>query len=140
MTGLSQTGTLLKLMVAEGLRGQFVLLCGTGNDGTTRAQALDMIRQENALFVKYAAAVAGLQIGNENSHGSEAAYMVDPSFLAEADALIDPRFAVAWGAGHGGEGVSIAGGSYIVHHADRAEQRCRGGRRGLLPLNSDRVN
>lgn len=118
-TGLAQTEALLKVMVARGLKGQFVLLCGTAEDKWTRDQALDMIRRENALFVRYASAVAGLQLFNENSHGIEQPYAVDPAFLAEADALIDKRFPLAWGAGHGGEKVLTAGGSYLVHHGDR---------------------
>jgi hypothetical protein len=118
-TGLAQTETLLKVFVERGLKGQFVILCGTGNDGWTREQALEFVRKANALFARYPSAVAGLQIGNENSHGIEAPYMTDPVFLAKAEALLDKRFPVAWGAGHGGEGVSTAGGSYSVHHGDR---------------------
>lgn len=117
--GLVQIELLLKEFVALGLKGQFVLLCNTAVDQWTREQGLDMIRKENALFVRYASAVAGLQIGNENSHGIEMPWMTDVTFLQAAEDLIDKRFPVAWGAGHGGEGVSIAGGSYLVHHADR---------------------
>lgn len=119
--GLIQTESLLKVFVQRGLKGQFVILVGTGSccDNWSREQALDYVRRANALFVRYPSAVAGLQIGNENSHSIEAPYMTDAGFLAEADALIDKRFPLAWGAGHGGEGVSMAGGSYLVHHGDR---------------------
>lgn len=118
--GLIQTELLLQNLTADGLKGNFVMLCDTAQYGATRQQALDFVRQQASLYLKYPNAVAGLVLGNEVYHGVEASYMSDPSFWDEARALIDPRFPFAPGANDGGGNVLLSGGSFVVHHSDRA--------------------
>lgn len=120
--GMTQMKVLLPRMVQDGMAGQFILLVGTGPDADniSRQQALDRVRLMNALFQQFPAAVRGLQIGNEVVYeGLEASWLSEVSFCQEVEAIIDPRFPLTWGAGHGGGGVNMQGGSYLVHHEDR---------------------
>jgi hypothetical protein len=109
----------LRTLAADRLTCQPVLLCDTAKFGLTRAQALDEVQKCHTILLEFPEAIEGVAGGNELSHGVEADYMSDPSFWAEVDAIIDPRFPFTPGAGHGGEGVAMLGGSYLVHHADR---------------------
>lgn len=113
----------LRQLRDDGVRCEVTLLCDTAEyakrDGLTREGAIEHVELCNAAMCVWPEAVAAVRIGNENSHGVEAPWMTDPAFLRECAALIDPRFPVSFGAGHGGEPVMV-GGSYASHHADRS--------------------
>lgn len=117
-TGIRQVERLLEKLAADGRQAHFIMLCGTGNDGTSREQALDMVRQFNALFLRYPSAVIGVSLGNELFQGFEAPYMLDPAFWRDAEGLIDRRFPFA--VGQVSEVVNVwSGQSFAVHHSDR---------------------
>lgn len=122
--GRAQLAVALAQWAADGVRSEVTLLCDTGEyatrDGLTRDAALAHVAACNALLLAAPTAVAGVRLGNENSHSVEAAFMADGAFLREAAALVDRRFPLSFGAGHGGE-VILPGGSYISHHSDRGQ-------------------
>jgi hypothetical protein len=104
-------------------RAMHVMLCGPANrDGVklTRPQALDMIRQEVALFLRYPQTVFALAMGNELfQQGFEADFMLDPSFWAEVEALVPLQFPFA--IGQVGEAVVFGPGSVAMMHPDRGK-------------------
>ena len=109
----------LQTLTTAGLQCAPTLLCDTKYFGLSRGEALAEVHLLNAMLVEYPRAIAGVRGGNELSGGNEQPYMTERAFWDEVDAILDPRFPFAPGAGHGGEGVSMLGGSYLVHHADR---------------------
>jgi hypothetical protein len=112
----------LAVLKADGLTCEPTLLCDTDKFKLSRAEALDEVRKLNPILVEFAEQIRGVSGGNELSHDGEAAYMRDPSFHDEVEAILDPRFPYTPGAGHGGEGVQIfPSASYCVHHADRSK-------------------
>lgn len=119
--GLQQMRVLLPKMQADGLKGQFVYLVGTAADGVSRDEAIRRIREIDALVCGFPPTIAGRQGGNELYYpGLEQPYMSDDAFWDEVERLINPNFPWTRGAGHGGAGVNMSGGSYLVHHSDRA--------------------
>ncbi len=118
-TGLAQSRELMKIMVQKKARSLWIILCGTRPDGWSEQQSLDYVSQWNAMALENPEAVAAVAIFNENSHSIEQDYATNLSFLKAAESRIDSRFPVSYGAGHGGEGVSMAGGSWLGHHPDR---------------------
>lgn len=121
--GLRQTETLCQRLAADNRRALHVMLCGPANrDGVklTRAQALDMIRQEVALFNRYPQTVLGLAMGNElYQQGFEADFMLDPTFWSEVEALIPLQFPFA--IGQVGDAVVFGPGSFAAMHPDRGK-------------------
>jgi hypothetical protein len=118
--GRAQMPALFAALWARGLKCVVTLLTDTKQHGTTRAEALAHVREMNQLMVVKADSILAVRIGNENSHSVEADYMTDPAFLREAADLIDRRFPLSFGAGHGGEPV-LSGGSFASHHSNRGE-------------------
>lgn len=118
--GRAQMAGLFDALKARGLRCVVTLLTDTDKHRTTRAEALDHVREMNRGLLAWPDVIRAVRIGNENSHSVEADYMVDPDFLRDAAALIDRRFPLSFGAGHGGEPV-LSGGSFASHHSNRGE-------------------
>lgn len=118
--GRAQMPALLAALEARGVQCVPTLLTDTAKHGTTWDEALEHVRLMNEIMVRHAASIRAVRLANENSHAVEQAYLSDPSFLSQAAALIDARFPLSWGAGHGGEPV-MGGGSYVTHHSDRSK-------------------
>lgn len=117
--GLQQTEQLMQLYVEKGIRGLWVVLCGTREDNWSEDQSLEFVARFNAVAVKYPKAVLGVAIFNERSHSIEQDYAISDDFCRRAEALIDMQFPCSWGANHGGEPVFTGGGSFSSHHSDR---------------------
>lgn len=117
--GLVQLERLFGMLERDNLQCMVIAHVGTGNDGATRAQALDYGRRLNALCMRYPNAIEVIVGGLELTQSFEADYMLDPQFHKELEACFDLRFPYAPGAGHGGEPVYMPCGSVGVHHEDR---------------------
>jgi hypothetical protein len=121
-TGRLQLRSLLPKLIERGMKASIVVNCDTAEYGLREIETREHTAFVNAILREYPAAVALVELFNENSHGVEQVYATDPYFLRDLDALIDPQFPVAWGANHGGEAISdrLAGGSIICAHSDRS--------------------
>lgn len=121
--GLVQTESLCKRLAADNRQAMHVMLCGPANRDKvklTRPQALDMIRQEVAMFLRYPKTVLALCMGNElYQSGFEADFMLDPTFWVEVEALIPLQFPFA--IGQVGDTVVFGPGSFAVMHPDRGK-------------------
>lgn len=108
---------------ARGLYADVTFHCDTRERGDTREDLRRRTPRINAVLVKYLDVVKAARLFNENSHSVEQWFAVHIPFLMELDAMVDARIPLAWGAGHGGEGISptVAGGSWIAHHGDRSK-------------------
>jgi len=120
LLGLERLRLTLKTLAADGLRCVPTLLVDTAKLGLTRDDARHYVTACDRVMRDYPETIEGVRFSNERSHDVEADWLLDTGFMAELAALVDPRFPLAYGAGHGGEGVSMDGGSYLVHHPDRA--------------------
>lgn len=121
--GLVQTEMLLKRLAADGRRAMFIMICGPANVNNgpkpTRAEILDMVRQEVSLFERYPRAVLALKLGNELYQGFEPPELLDPTLWAEVEALIPLQFPFA--IGQVGDVVVFGPGSFAVMHNDRGK-------------------
>lgn len=121
--GLVQTETLLKRLTADNRQAMFIMICGphTANNGPkpTRAEILDMVKQQVALFVRYPKAVLALSLGNELYQGFEPPELLDPTLWAEVDQLVPLEFPFC--VGQVSESVVFGPGSFAAMHPDRGK-------------------
>lgn len=121
--GLVQTETLLKRLTVDNRQAMFIMICGphTVNNGPkpTRAEIIDMVKQQVALFERYPKAVLALSLGNELYQGFEPPELLEPAFWAEVDAIVPLQFPFA--IGQVGDVVVFGPGSVAMMHPDRGK-------------------
>lgn len=122
--GLVQLDYALELIAERGLGALVSLNCDTREYGMSRADVVANTIAGNAILVKHAHLFKPLHLlpdlGNELQNGNEQPFMMDPFFLKELDALVDPQFPLGWGPMFGtGIAAAATGGSWIPHHSDR---------------------
>lgn len=121
--GAAQLPAFFAACRARNLRVELIVNVDTADLTTPGDVGLIEIRQHtaevNALCLGYADVITLIQLCNQNTHGVEREEMRDMFFLQELDALIDPRFPVAWGGWH--DDVPLVGGSVVTVHPPRGE-------------------
>jgi hypothetical protein len=110
-TGRQQLIVVIDAARATNQRLNVVLLCDTL--GYSRDEMRNHVRLCNLILTAAPAGLISLvELFNEAGHPTQSSDSMDVAFLEELEALIDPRFPVAWG----GE---FEGGSCVTWHSDR---------------------
>lgn len=118
--GLRQLPLTLSTLAEAGLKAEVTVLVDTRAYGMTRASMRYYVREVVAIAEREPSGVAGIELANENTHGTQVEDLSDAAFLRELQALIPPRFATSCGSSHGGEAPLVSVCSYVTHHADRS--------------------
>ncbi len=118
--GLRQLPLTLSTLAGAGLRAEVVVLVDTRDYRMGRAAMRNYLRQVVAIASAHSAAVAGIEIANESTHGTQVEDLSDPAFLRELERMVPAQFATSCGSSHGGEAPFVSVCSYVTHHADRS--------------------
>jgi hypothetical protein len=123
--GLAALPRTLDLANGAGCYLEVVALAGTRAPAgglSTRAAMGAHVEAVGAICARYAACAA-VELANENSHGSQAADLVDVPFLRALRARVPASVPVSLGSTHGIEDESdiYQDGDYLTIHGDRAD-------------------